>query len=105
MNPQRVTPWCGFWSGGIIGPYFTENEARLALTVTGARYSDMITHCFLPKLDDTDVANTCIKGGASALHQRDSATFMQNDQVNLDKRVRMSVLSRGGNLPDMLFQK
>ena len=27
MHPPRVTVWCGFWSGGIIGPFFFENEA------------------------------------------------------------------------------
>ena len=56
-NPQRVTVWCGFWAGGIIGPYFFENEAGHAATVNGARYLDMITQFFLPKLDDIDVAN------------------------------------------------
>ena len=24
----RVTVWCGFWSRGIIGPFFFENEQR-----------------------------------------------------------------------------
>lgn len=27
MHPLRVTVWCGLWRGGIIGPYFFENEA------------------------------------------------------------------------------
>ncbi|KYN36525.1 hypothetical protein ALC56_09120 [Trachymyrmex septentrionalis] len=49
MHPQRVTVWCGFWAGGIIGPYFFENEAGQAVTVTGARYRYMITQFFLPK--------------------------------------------------------
>ena len=26
MNPKRVTVWCGFWSRGIIGPFFFINE-------------------------------------------------------------------------------
>ena len=25
LYPQRVTVWCGFWAGGIIGSYFFEN--------------------------------------------------------------------------------
>ena len=25
LNPQRVTVCCGFWSRGVIGPYFFEN--------------------------------------------------------------------------------
>ena len=43
MDPQRITVWCGFWAGGIIGPYFFENEAGQAATVNGVRYRDMIT--------------------------------------------------------------
>ena len=25
-HPKRVTLWCGFWSRGIIEPFFVENE-------------------------------------------------------------------------------
>lgn len=55
IYPQRVTVWCEFWAGGIIGPYFFENEAGQAVIVTGARYHDMITQFFPPKMDDIDV--------------------------------------------------
>ena len=37
MDPQRITVWCGFWAGGIIGPYFFENDAA---TVNGVQYRD-----------------------------------------------------------------
>ena len=37
-HPRRVTVWCGFWPGGVIGPYFFEKEAGRAATVNGARY-------------------------------------------------------------------
>ena len=36
MLPQCVTIWCRFWTGGIIGPYFFENKASQAATITGA---------------------------------------------------------------------
>ncbi|KFM68805.1 hypothetical protein X975_05745, partial [Stegodyphus mimosarum] len=55
MHPQRGTIWCGFWAGGIIGPYVFENEAGQAVNVTGARYCDMITQFSLSKLDQIDV--------------------------------------------------
>ena len=42
LYPQRVTVWCGFWAGGIIGPYFFENEAGAAVLVNGLRYRTMI---------------------------------------------------------------
>ena len=28
-HPKRATVWCGFWSKGIIGPFFFENERPL----------------------------------------------------------------------------
>ena len=35
---QGVTVWCGFGAGGIIGPYFFENEAGAAFPGNGLRY-------------------------------------------------------------------
>ncbi|CAH2087437.1 unnamed protein product [Euphydryas editha] len=43
MHPQRVTVWCGLWAGGVIGPYFFENEFGQAVTVNGVRYREMIS--------------------------------------------------------------
>ena len=40
---HNVSVWCGFWTGGIIGSYFFENEAGQAATINRARYRDMIT--------------------------------------------------------------
>ena len=36
-NPNRVTVWCGFWSRGIIGPFFFGNEQGEVVTVNGDR--------------------------------------------------------------------
>ena len=35
LHAQRATVWCGFWAGGVFGPYFFENEAGNAVTVNG----------------------------------------------------------------------
>ncbi len=67
MHPQRVTLWCGFWAGGIIGPFFFENDAGNAVTVNGERYRTMITDFLWPELDDMDVDNMWF--------QQDGATF------------------------------
>ena len=72
-HPQRVTVWRGFWPGGVIGPYFFENEAGRAATVNGARYRDAITRFFLPKLDDIDAADTRFR--------RDGATCRAANQT------------------------
>ena len=52
---QRVTVWCGFWAGGIIGPYFFENEAGATVSVNGLRYRTMINEFLLPELEYVDV--------------------------------------------------
>ena len=39
---KRFTVWCGFWSRGIIGPFFFENEQEEAVTVNGDRYRAMV---------------------------------------------------------------
>ena len=52
---QRVTVWCGVWAGGVIGPYFFENEAGNALTVNGLSYRNMITEFLWSKLDGMDM--------------------------------------------------
>ena len=42
-HPKRVTVWCGFWFGGIIGPYFFENEQGKAVAVNGDRYPYLLS--------------------------------------------------------------
>ena len=42
MYPKRVTVWCGFWSKGIIEPFFFKNEQGEAITVNGDRYRTML---------------------------------------------------------------
>lgn len=55
---EKVTVWCGFWSGGIgIGPYFFEDAQGAALTVNGDRYRAMITYFLYPRMDGMDLAN------------------------------------------------
>ena len=50
MYPQRVTVWCGFWAGGIIGPYFFENDknfderVRMCMQSRGGHLSDVLFH-------------------------------------------------------------
>ena len=37
-HPKRATVGCGFWSKGIIGSFFFENEQGEAVTVNGDSY-------------------------------------------------------------------
>ena len=49
-HPKQVTVWCGFWSRGIIGPSFLENEQGEAITVNGDRYRAMLNEICSQKL-------------------------------------------------------
>ncbi|EFN78794.1 hypothetical protein EAI_16705, partial [Harpegnathos saltator] len=63
-----VTVWCGFWAGGIIGPFFFENAAGQAITVNGARYCDMINQFFVSKLQDIDVDDMWFQQDGATCH-------------------------------------
>ena len=50
MHPKRVTVWCGFWSRGIIGPLFFENEQGEDVTVNSDHYRDMLNEVLFTKI-------------------------------------------------------
>ena len=54
---KRVTVWCGFWSRGIIGPFFSENEQEEAVTVNGDRYRAMLNEFLFTKIKEEDISN------------------------------------------------
>jgi len=68
MHPLRVTVWCGLWSGGIIGPYFFEDEGGATVTVNGDTYRTMITDFFVPALDGIDVDNVWFQQDGATCH-------------------------------------
>ena len=56
-HPKGVTGWCGFWSRGIINPFFFENEQREAITVNGDHSWAMLNQNFFTKIEEKDIAN------------------------------------------------
>ncbi|GFY11241.1 transposase [Trichonephila clavipes] len=54
LHPEKLTIWCALWAGGIIGPYFKNDEGH-NVTVNGDRYRAMITNFFIPELNNHDV--------------------------------------------------
>ena len=56
-HPKRVTVWCGFWSRGIIGPFFFKNEQGDAVTVNGDHYRTMLNEFLFTKIEEQDIAN------------------------------------------------
>jgi transposase len=55
----RITVWCGFTSNFILGPYFFEeqraNGTVHTVTVTGARYLDLLQTFIIPQLQQLQV--------------------------------------------------
>ena len=42
LHLQKVTVWCGFYAGGVIGPYFFVDENDGHVIVNGERYRAML---------------------------------------------------------------
>ena len=56
-HPKQVTVWCGFWSRGIIGRFFFENEQAEAVIVNGDRYRVILNEFLFTKIQKEDIAN------------------------------------------------
>lgn len=68
IHPQRVTVWCGFWSGGIIGPFFFENDEGAAVTVNGERYRAMLTDWFFGQMEEYDLDDIWFQQDGATCH-------------------------------------
>ena len=55
LQPQKVTVWCGFHAGGVIGAYFFVDENARHVTVNGERYRAMLEDYLWPELDELDM--------------------------------------------------
>ena len=56
-HPERVTVWCGFWSRGIIRPFFFKKEQEEAITVNGDYYRAMLNAFLFTKIKEEDIGN------------------------------------------------
>ena len=92
MHSPRVTVWCGFWVGGVIGPYFFENDAGNAVTVNGVRYRDMITNFLWKELNGMDLEDIFFQQDGATCHT--AAETMQLLQTKFHGRV----ISRHGDV-------
>lgn len=68
LYPLKLTVWCGFHAGGVIGPYFFFNDAGNAVTVNGDRYRRMLTEYFWEELDDLDLDNMWFQQDGATCH-------------------------------------
>ena len=90
MHPEKLTVWCGLWSGGIIGPFFFKNDARATVTVNGIRYRAMINQFLFLKINDIDADDDCFQQDGTTCHT-------VNETINLLKeKFGKSIISRSG---------
>ena len=67
-HPKGVTVWSGFWSRGIIGSFFFENEQREAVTVNGDRYRAMWNEFLFTKIEEEDIGNIWFQQDGATCH-------------------------------------
>ena len=60
-HPKRV--WCGFWSRGIIGPFFFENEEEESVTVNVDYYRAMLNEFLFTKIEEEDIGYSLVSTG------------------------------------------
>ena len=65
-HPQLVTVLCGFWSRGIIGQFF-ENEQGEAVTVNGDRYRTMLNEFLFTKIEEKNT-DICFQQDGATCH-------------------------------------
>ena len=67
-NPKRVTVWYGFWCGGIIGPFFFENEKGKAVRANSDRYRALLNEFLFIKIEKEDIGNIWFQQDGAMCH-------------------------------------
>jgi hypothetical protein len=49
--------WCDFWAGGVIGPFFFDEDEGDTVTVNGERYRRMLISFLWLFLQNIDIQN------------------------------------------------
>ena len=68
LHPQKVTVWCGFHAGGVIGPYFFVDENDCHVTVNGDRCRAMLEDYLWPELDELDINDMWFQQDGATSH-------------------------------------
>ena len=96
-HPKRVTVWCGFWSRGIIGPFFFENEQGEAVTVNGDRYLAMLNEFLFTKIEEEDIGIIWFQQDGTTCHTAEATLDVLRpvfeDRI-ISRRVDVVWLSR-----------
>ncbi|GFT89373.1 low-density lipoprotein receptor-related protein 4 [Trichonephila clavipes] len=78
LHPEKLTVWCALWAGGIIGPYFKNDEGH-NVTVNGDRYRAMITNFFIPELNNRDAQELWFQQDGATCHTARATIYVLKD--------------------------
>ncbi|GFS94086.1 uncharacterized protein TNCV_3785711 [Trichonephila clavipes] len=78
LHPEKLTVWCALWAGGIIGPYFKNDEGH-NVTVNGDRYRAIVTNFFIPELNNHDVQELWFQQDGATCHTARATTDLLKD--------------------------
>ncbi|GFT47523.1 transposable element Tc3 transposase [Trichonephila clavipes] len=79
-SSEKLTVWCALWAGGIIGPYFKNDEGH-NVTVNGYRYRAMITNFFIPELNNHDVQELWFQQDGATCHTARATIYLLKDTL------------------------
>ena len=75
-HPKRITVWCGFYSRGIIWPFFFENEPGEAVTVNGDRYRAMLDEFLFTKNEEEHIGNIWFQQDGATCHTAETTLYV-----------------------------
>ena len=64
-----------WWSKGIIGPFFFENEQREAVTVNSDNYRAMLNEFLFTKIEEEDIGNIWFQQDGATCHTAEAPCF------------------------------
>ena len=68
LHPHKVTVWCRFHAGGVIGPFSFVDENDRHVTVNGERYRAMLEDYLWPELDELDINDMWFQKDGATSH-------------------------------------
>ena len=74
-HTKRVTVRCGFWSRGIFGPFFFENEQEEAVTFNGDRYRTVLNEFLFTKIEEENIGNNWFQKDGAMCHTAEARCF------------------------------
>lgn len=93
LHRQKITIWCGFHVGGVIGPFFSVAENECHVSVNENRYRDKLQRYFFGQFNGLDINDKWF--------QKDGATSYIAD-VTLFKKTVVKSLMENPTLNNLL---